>query len=417
MMRIARVLREGVVSDVALYFPHIWVRDETWLKAALLYWPRIARMVPPVGDRGYHSWSREADPPGPWHGCLPRDVHDHVWQATDALTDVSVDSVEQEVASEFIPVLEEHAVPLRQRYGLATIIGNEPYAGYLVNSRYPPDQWYQLEWVHCDKMIWNLANALVDCGLAVKYHGRWLGMHPQIAAVYMCALADRLSRRNSLATITDEPALHTALNGWGTGTLAHVLLDGLPSQAPEPGSPDEVARVFTLMAVTTVLPRDLSSIPMEKIVAAREKLLPSMNGYRQYLQSLAERFAELATVSDPGMLREHLDILVRGEIEPQVAELESKLRASGMQPIRSVLSMKALTPPALLAFATSHLGLPPVVSAAGAVAACFAGAAVDARQRARDASKESPVSYLVGLKRELSARDLISRSQALLHPQ
>ncbi len=30
------------MTDVALYFPHIWVRDASWLKAALLYWPRIA---------------------------------------------------------------------------------------------------------------------------------------------------------------------------------------------------------------------------------------------------------------------------------------------------------------------------------------------------------------------------------------
>jgi hypothetical protein len=139
---------------------------------------------------------------------------------------------------------------------------------------------------------------------------------------YTCAPWRTGARRNAIAAITDESALHTALNGWDTGTLARALLDGMPGGTEGLGSPDEVGRVFTLLAVTAVLPRDLASIPVEKIVAAREKLLPSMYAYRQYLESFAGRFAELAAVGDPGIVREHLDILVRGDIEPRVAELE-----------------------------------------------------------------------------------------------
>jgi hypothetical protein len=107
------------MSDIALYFPHIWVRDASWLKAALLYWPRIARMVPASGDYGYGIWSRDLLPPGPWRGYLPREIHDRVLRDTDTLLDVSVESAQEEVTSEFVPVLEEHAEQLRRRYGLA----------------------------------------------------------------------------------------------------------------------------------------------------------------------------------------------------------------------------------------------------------------------------------------------------------
>ena len=154
-----------------------------------------------------------------------------LWQGTDALIDVSVKSVEDEVASDFIAVLEEHGERLRRRYGLATIIGEEPRWGSLENARsFPSDRWHELEWVHCDKMTWELVQALTDRVPAGTYDFSWLGMHPDLAAVYLCALADLLARRNAMAAITDEPGLHTALNGWGTGTLAHVLLDQLYAQ-------------------------------------------------------------------------------------------------------------------------------------------------------------------------------------------
>lgn len=39
------------MSDIALYYPNMRVRDSTWLKAALLHWPKIARMVPSGEDR------------------------------------------------------------------------------------------------------------------------------------------------------------------------------------------------------------------------------------------------------------------------------------------------------------------------------------------------------------------------------
>jgi hypothetical protein len=36
------------VRKIALYYPYIHIRDDNWLKAAALYWPRIARLAPPA---------------------------------------------------------------------------------------------------------------------------------------------------------------------------------------------------------------------------------------------------------------------------------------------------------------------------------------------------------------------------------
>ncbi|MFJ2262847.1 hypothetical protein ACIOKD_31840 [Streptomyces sp. NPDC087844] len=34
------------MHDLAIYYPYIHVQDDTWLKAAALYWPHIGRIVP-----------------------------------------------------------------------------------------------------------------------------------------------------------------------------------------------------------------------------------------------------------------------------------------------------------------------------------------------------------------------------------
>ncbi len=48
-----------------LYYPFFSVRDDRWLKASALYWPRIAQLVPqeyPVsGTRAVHVLSREPE--------------------------------------------------------------------------------------------------------------------------------------------------------------------------------------------------------------------------------------------------------------------------------------------------------------------------------------------------------------------
>jgi hypothetical protein len=46
-------LKGATVQRIGLYYPYVHFRDEQWLKAAALYWPGLARVVPtgfPVAD-------------------------------------------------------------------------------------------------------------------------------------------------------------------------------------------------------------------------------------------------------------------------------------------------------------------------------------------------------------------------------
>ncbi|OEV10049.1 DUF6236 family protein [Streptomyces nanshensis] len=399
------------MGDLALYYPHLWVRDEAWLKAALLYWPRLARMVPGA-DRG--TGRPYAGSTG--DGLSPEETAARL-RDEGFLLDLAVDDVGDEVAHEFLRLLDDHGEELQRRYGI------EELARYRGAGRAPREPAAQareqyIGWMREKKLRWSLMRRLEEAGLALRRPGT-VGMHPRFAAAYLCAVADRLAQRNALCAVTDEPELHAALSGWTPGTLAQVLLDDPESTlAGTSGAPavpvEEVGRLFTVVAFTVVLPDRLEDVPLERILAARRRLGPELYAYRRHLETFAERFAEVAAVRDPAMLREHLEVTVRGEIEPRVDELSRKLRLLGLQPVRKVLGMKALAPAAVMAAVSASSGLPAVVSASGAVAACLAGAAVDARQQAREAAAASPATYLVGLRDALSPRGAVSVTRALL---
>lgn len=393
------------MSELALYYPHLWMRDEAWLKAALLYWPQLARMVPRTEQRaGAHL-----PPPGggPSHADLVDRLRDE-----ELLVELDMDEAGEDVAEEFLALIDRRGNDLEHLYGIERL---RFYYGDRRTRQVSPDDPDRIEWVLDRKLRWHLTEDLESAGLALR-GPQGVGMHPRLAGAYLCAVADRLATSRGIRAVTDEPGLHAALSGRTSDTLAQVLLnDPDTALADRPGIPaEEVGRLFTVMAFTVVLPGGLDDVPLEKIIEARRDLGPELHAYRRHLDTFAERFAELSVSGDPLVLREHLEVMVRADIEPKVEELAHRLRLLGLRPVRKVLGMKTLAPEAAMAAVSASSGLPTLVSASGDVAACLVGAAVDARQQGHETGAASPTTYLVGLRDRLSPRDAVSLTRALL---
>lgn len=382
------------MSDIALYYPNMRVRDSTWLKAALLHWPKIARMVPSDEDRHLPVGTAE------FFRAWPEDVARFSAQY-DCLLDLSVAEVEKEVGEEFLAALGKDWRAVEDRYALRWLLGETPAYGYLGNlgqSLEVGDP--RLGWVHTHKGIWRIIDTLVEHGLAGQDFD-WVGMHPRLASLYLCALADRLAHRNRLAAVTDQPQVHGALNGWDVGTLARLIL-GDDAAAKGTVAPDDIAYSFTVLAIETVLPQGLDHIPFHQVLQLRERLAGRMYEYRRFLETQAGPFTEIAAITDENVRKERLKILVEGEITPRVTELEQSMRAAGFQPVKAILSMKTVAPPAVVAAVAPHLGIPSVVAAGATFAGCLIGAGLDTRRQANRALTESPAGYLLGLRRGLS---------------
>jgi hypothetical protein len=179
-----------------------------------------------------------------------------------------------------------------------------------------------------------------------------MGVDPQLADVYLAALAERVARANGMPLVTDQPRAHGALNGWDVETLARVLLAGDADDMPAAREPDGIAALYAAVAISTVVPRGLADVPVKRIIAA-----------------MAERFTELAEIESPEVLRARLKILVERDLRRPTATLEAGLRQLGMEPARAVLGMNSLALPATAAAVAAGAGVPVAVGQAGMVAA------------------------------------------------
>ncbi len=205
-------------------------------------------------------------------------------------------------------------------------------------------------------------------------------MHPRLADVYVTALAERLARANHMPAVTDQPGVYGVLNGWDMDTLAQVLLsDDDPGRAPLRDTA-EVAALYAAVAISTVVPRGLDDIPVEKVARARRMLVDEFDAFRGHMDSLTDQFVEMAQIESPEVLRARLQILVERDLRAPTADLERGLRRLGLEPARAVLGLKSLELPAVAAAAATGIGVPAAVGQAGLVAAQVIASSVQARR-------------------------------------
>ncbi|MFC6064330.1 DUF6236 family protein [Streptomyces ochraceiscleroticus] len=396
------------MTEIGLYYPHPEIRDESWLRLALLYWSKIGRIVP----RGFRPRNT-------------RGIAELVDQGL--LLDLEPpDGTDIKVF--FTQLLRERYAEFMDRYRLPDEIlahGRVVVDLEMGNGEYPPhmsvpDELSHLGWLHFSRLGGGLTEQLLSAGLAVATndvnHYPWLGIHPKVASVYQCALADELARRNGMQTITDRSEEHAVLNGWTVQVLAKVLLeeggDGL--HAPDAGS---VTEAFALTVLQTIVPAGIERLPLKRLLKVREELLGELLTFREFVNSLSEYLADAAATEDDRVRAAKLEVLVEGQVEPRLRELERAVRRAKLEPVRAVLSLKELAPPAALVAGATLLDAPPAVAATGALAFCLLGSVWESRLRTAELRGASPVGYLLGIRQGLSPGIVSRTAQALFRRQ
>lgn len=378
------------MPDIALYYPYSDIRDDSWLKAAALYLPKLALLAP----RDYPlRLSRTA-----------RVLREEL----GFLVGIDPGRRAHAVATEFMQLMNRDAKALTARYAWPEF-PEEPYeiVGAYGDRCWAPDRenghgYDRVEWVHIGKVSPDLVDGLIETRLAVPNANRsWIALHPRLGTVYLSALAERVAQANGMPVVTDQADSSGVLNGWELDTLAHVLLgDETDDHGPDP--PDgEVAAVYAALAIQAVVPAGLESLPVEKIVEARRKLASEFDAFCVHLDSLSEQFTALARVEDPVILRARLEIMVGRDLLRPTADLDRGLRQLDLQPARAVLRLKSLELPAVAAAAVSGVGLPVAAGQARLAAAQFITSSIQTRQTAEQ-RRRSAAGYLLGLRGELS---------------
>jgi hypothetical protein len=375
----------------ALYYPYIHFRNDDWVKLAALYWDELSRIVP-------NDYATEDS--------------DTVRALSPVISTVRPGWVRPEFGQSFIEFIRHYGKRLRAKYALS-LRDRWPE---LPQSRRPPKPGGasgndpRLGYVFSEKMSLELYAAMQEFDLAStdSRGGQWIGMHPRLAWVYMTTLAEQISKERGLRPLTDQTRDHLAVSGLSTERLAHALLGDVALVGSSPTS-SEVETVLVSVAFRAVVPRDLQTLSVDRILEFREKYPNERASFQEEVAKLLATHGWLNEISHPAVLEERLREEYEKVWNPKLASLRAKLKDVGIDTMLSCFSMKTSVPGGLTsAAAAAALALNPV--AAGV--AGFALAAIPALREKRKSAKEalaSPATYLFRMEEDLKPQTLLGK--------
>ncbi|MFJ6755624.1 DUF6236 family protein [Streptomyces sp. NPDC091273] len=404
-----------MLQQSGLYYPYIHFRDDSWLKAAALYWPRLGRVVPagyPVMD------SRTVG---------------RLTEALDFVHDVDPAAAARTVADDFLDVLTadpgildalraRHAdyEELRGPLGAVDAHSNrfrDRRASVLRDPAPLRDRPFGLAGVYQGEVDPRLRAALLDGGLAVATRSAdfrevadagFLAMSPELAWVYKCALTEQLACLGGYAPTTDRTASHTASQGWNPERIERALL-GRPAEAVAGGLGQDLTGAVGMLAVRIVLPADLHHVDVEKIIALRTDHGAAFERFGRAVTDTAASLKEdLAEIRLPEAARRYVVQEVDQRFRTPLAELEDAMRSLNFDTTFSAANMSFTVPPAVGLLAGQFAGHPLVATSLGAAFA-LVGVARSAHREKQAALAAEPAAYLLKVQRELAPRTLLGR--------
>ncbi len=345
-------------NGVTLYYPFIHPRDENFMKAALLFWSKVRRIVPEsvtVGDK------------------VDGDT-ESVQKLTDSGLLISTDPAPYtKVTSEtFLKILDTSQVDLRIGKSEA-----EELRTRHVN-------------IHVEKIAYEILVALDERGVA-RRSGDWVTMRDEVGILYMHCLASSMSDAMSAPLLADS----TAHAEFGETFLFNPLLTS------------DLARATRLNPTETLLqlglplptPEALAGVTIDKVIRFVNRNASEKQAFRNAIEGILQAASE---VTDSNELADYLSDK-RTSIQSAIKNLEKSL---GEIRVISVGNAAKITIPAAFSAGAKALPFGPIgVGIAAAIGLAIAAISIyaETRGKLRQARLGSPYHYIIRLKKKLKA--------------
>ena len=369
---------------IGLYYPDIAFPESSWMKLAVLYWDRLGRIVPPG------------------HQHQDSDTVQRLKGELEFIEDFSPSSNDtSNVGKLFIRMLRQHGGELGHRYKVLSD-----------NS--------DLEYIYSDaKMARELTDAFIRSRLAVRRLDdprgtiAQVGMHPRLAFVYMEALAEQMASARGLRPVTDNELAHVAIGEYTLERLAQALLSNMDDKQPHlvraVPTADEIERQMASIALQSVLPQNIASIPVEKIIQLRKQHRTELTAFQTHIHEFVANLDTIQQIDDPRAIRAHLEVAYEREIKPQLDDLKRCMKSLAIRTVMGVFNVKVALPPLLVGAASPHLlsSVPPEVTGTVSVAWSIFPVFQRKRKEMGEKIRSSPAAYLFFVQEGLTPTNVV----------
>jgi len=280
----------------ALYYPYFTIHDVNWLKAALLYWDEISRIVP----RGYAPTDPdELKPAGEF--ILSLDPQPYTEQA------------EVSFGHRILPLFDQPGLP--QAPAMLESVANAVGENRV--------------WVHANKMTSGLRDKLERRGLLHRGADDRMFLDHGFDALYMICLANVIGLATGRPPVTDAR---------GYADCQGLLqFDGKPVGCYQ-GPIDRVTRDASMLVELGIglpPPHHLAGTSLEKVVEHHRKRGDERRAFRQAVEGIV---AKASGITDPTALADYLNDQGHA-IGKQIRDYRKALDEIGVKAIASVLSI------------------------------------------------------------------------------
>lgn len=227
-------------SGTILYYPTIEFQNETWVKAALTFWDKIYRIVP-----GSYQ---------------PNDSDEiHIAKRNGFIEDIQLSEADLKMTAQQFEVFAKKLPIVPDGFDRPA---------------------YEIK-MHSDKIDDRLKPFFKQFSKSLDKQG-FYRLPKRIANGYMFFLSDTVSKRKNIPKLTDNADMFAAMTYFdGEGDFDLDFWD------------TECKELYSTLVIENLLPADIRSVSMEKIIDRHLKLSQCKKEFRQTVSELAEKLSKI----------------------------------------------------------------------------------------------------------------------------
>lgn len=369
----------------ALFYPWIDIREDAWLKAALLYWDSVRTIVPESIQAPYSTETGRALEQAEF--LVPLRVHSGMDEIEDLTDDV--------------------LTYLGSAEGAEVLIADRGARRHDVHVEKLPHKLGRLAHMHPEKLPHEIRHMLHRLTEPSERGAEWLRLDEGFANFYMTLLASRLAERVGARLLTSIPAAdRLAVSARLDAQLSGLVPWGIDG-------PWRHWREYEAFGRRRRMPRHLApgmlaSLAIERIGIAPDtpidRLLEFRTQHRDELTQFRAKIEQLAASVETDLpaeaLRQKIADLHAQEVEPAISNLKAALKGRRIKWLsEGLLKVGFLSAGSSTMLVMAGLAVPTALLAGAGISLIATGTMYNVDRR--ESLRTSPFAYLLSVEKEL----------------